>query len=86
MSLRFWSRKGEPIDDTIEWAKLYEDIAQRCVAFDGSKEGEPSVSTIWMGMSADSFYVTDRPYQVFETAELDGEEEPRPLRPHRHRG
>jgi hypothetical protein len=73
MTLRFWSRKGEPIDDTKEWAELYEDIAQRCVAFDGTEEGEPSVSTIWMGMSSDSFLQPDRPYRVFETAELDGQ-------------
>lgn len=70
MSLRYWKRDGTWTEDTIEWAKLYEDPAYRVVAFDGD-EGGLSVSTIWMGISSGSLGSEEFPVHVYETARLN---------------
>lgn len=63
----FWDRKGQPIEDTIEWAKKLEDPAYRIVAVDtdGPDEKAPMVSTIWNGIASLS---TQAPVDIFETA------------------
>jgi hypothetical protein len=68
----FWNRQNQPIEDTIEWAKMFEDPEFRLVAVDQDGEGTPMVSTIWQGLDLDhSLYVTDDTAMIFETAYLD---------------
>lgn len=67
----FWDRKNQPIEDTIEWAKKFEDVAYREVAVDSDGMGQPMVSTIWNGMDRSlNLHVTDDTAMIFETAYL----------------
>jgi hypothetical protein len=60
MSL-FYNRKGEPIENVIEWAKLFEDPAYQIVAVDVDVEVDDfdnmhkMVSTIWSGLESNMF-------------------------------
>ena len=62
----FWNRKGEPIEDTLEWARLFEDPDYQIVAVDVDVDLSDidsmtkMVSTIWNG-------IVDN---IFETATL----------------
>lgn len=69
----FWSRKGEPIEDTIEWARLFEDVEVRVVACDQDGPGQPMVSTIWEGMDLGHSLTPGIPL-IFETAYLVGDD------------
>lgn len=55
----FWDRKGEPIEDVIAWAKLYEDVEYRVVAVDvddmDPDKTSKMVSTIWNGITGNLF-------------------------------
>jgi hypothetical protein len=65
----FWSRDNDPIADTLEWARLFEDDLYRIVAYD--IEGSHAVSTIWLGIDqAHQLHVTDDTAMIFETAFL----------------
>lgn len=71
----FWDRQNKPIEDTLDWARKFEDPAYRIVAVDQDYAGSPMVSTIWQGMDlVHSLHVTDDTAVIFETAYLeDGE-------------
>jgi hypothetical protein len=71
----FWDRQNKPIEDTIEWAKKFEDLTYRLVAVDVDNPGAPMVSTIWNGMDqAFDPFGTDETALIFETAYIvDGE-------------
>lgn len=73
MSLRFWSRDGEPME-LMEWARAFEDVANRTVAID-IDEPDKMVSTIWEGMNSPLILIYDHtvpeePHSIFETAYL----------------
>jgi hypothetical protein len=64
----FWDRQNKPIEDTIEWAKKFEDAEYRIVAVDFDGEHR-MVSTIWQGLDlAHSPWVSDDTAMIFETA------------------
>jgi len=68
----FWDRQNKPIEDTLVWARLYEDPAYRIIAVDQDAEGTPMVSTIWEGLDrAVNLHVTDETAMIFETAYLE---------------
>lgn len=71
----FWDRQNKPIEDTIEWARKYEDLPYRLVAVDTDGPSEPMVSTIWTGMDQSfSPWSNDDTAMIFETAYIvDGE-------------
>ena len=71
----FWDRQNRPIEDTLDWARKFEDPAYRLVAVDQDAPGHPMVSTIWQGLDlAHSLHVSDQSAVIFETAYLeDGE-------------
>lgn len=50
----FYNRKGEPIEDTLEWARLFEDPDYQIVAVDVDDQDfekmTKMVSTIWNGI------------------------------------
>lgn len=63
----FWSRANEPIEDTLEWARKFEDPAYRFVALD--VEDGWTVSTIWQGLDLAHSLRPDRDtVMIFETA------------------
>jgi hypothetical protein len=66
----FWDRAGHPIEDTLEWAKLYEDAGYRFVALD--VEGDDRVSTIWEGV--DGSHGRLPAPMIFRTAYFVGDE------------
>ncbi len=67
----FWNRQNEPIEDTIEWAKMFEDPEFRVVACDQDGEGTPMVSTIWQGLAQGApLHPTTETALIFETAYL----------------
>lgn len=65
----FWDRQNKPIENVIDWAKKYEDVAYRIIAVDMDGPDKPMVSTIWEGMDR-SFAIppTDDTALIFETA------------------
>ena len=72
MTTLFWNRQNEPIEDTLVWARLYEDVAYRVLAVDSDGPDSPMVSTIWEGLDrANSLHVTDETAMIFETAYLE---------------
>lgn len=66
----FWDREGNPIEDTLDWARKFEDAEYRIVAVDQDYPGSPMVSTIWQGVDMARNFDTDIPPQIYETALL----------------
>lgn len=66
----FWDREGNPIEDTIDWAKKFEDPEYRIVAVDQDFPGGPMVSTIWQGIDLARNFDDSIPPQIYETALL----------------
>lgn len=67
----FWNRKNEPIEDTLTWARMYEDDAYRTVAIDADFGEGVMVSTIWEGLDRGLFLHQDGSTAlIFETAYL----------------
>jgi hypothetical protein len=72
MSILFWDRQNQPIEETIEWAKKFEDAAYRNVAVDQDGPDAPMVSTIWQGLDlAHLLRATADTAFIFETAYLE---------------
>jgi len=65
----FWDRKGEPIENVIAWARMYEDTSYRVVAVDTDEAKRMMVSTIWNGIPQATLN-NDMPIGIFETAFL----------------
>lgn len=67
----FWDRQNKPIEDTLVWARLYEDTAYRVVAVDSDGPTSPMVSTIWEGLDrAHTLGQDGSTAMIFETALL----------------
>lgn len=67
----FWDRQNKPIEDTIVWARKYEDVAYRVVAVDSDGPEAPMVSTIWEGLDRGlSLHQDGSSALIFETALL----------------
>lgn len=71
----FWDRQNQPIEDTIEWARKYEDDAYRIVAVDSDGPTSPMISTIWEGLDRGHYLHQDGSTAlIFETARVvDGD-------------
>lgn len=67
----FWNRRGEPIENVIAWARLYEDTSYRVIAVDTDEAKRTMVSTIWNGIPQATLN-RDLPIGIFETALLVG--------------
>jgi hypothetical protein len=68
----FWDRQNQPIEDTLDWARKYEDPAYRIIAVDQDSEGAPMVSTIWEGLDrAINLHADADTALIFETAYLE---------------
>jgi len=59
----YYDRQGNPISDTLAWAKKYEDEEEKRVAEDTLPDGK-WVSTVWLGLDH-SF--GEGPPLIFET-------------------
>ena len=71
MSL-FYDRQGRPIENTHEWALLFEDLDYRVLQ--QTTIGEYWISTVWVGIDMSLSYDEPRP-AIFETLILkDGDE------------
>lgn len=71
----FWDRQNRPIEDTLDWARKFEDVSYRVIAVDQDDPagGSPMVSTIWQGLDLAHFlHVTDETAMIFETALVVG--------------
>jgi hypothetical protein len=68
----FWDRENKPIENTIEWAKKFEDTAYRVIAVDQDGPDTPIVSTIWNGLDRGlGLRPTPETVLIFETAYLE---------------
>jgi hypothetical protein len=68
MSILFWDRENKPIEDTIEWAMKFEDVAYRVIAVDTDGPDQPMVSTIWEGLDLGHSVIPGSIPLIFETA------------------
>ena len=48
--IRYYDRQGQPITDTLVWAKLFEDQAYKRIAETTLADGR-WVSTVWLGLN-----------------------------------
>lgn len=46
---RYYTREGEPIDDLLEWGRLFENMDIKCVAETTLPDGT-WISTVWLGL------------------------------------
>jgi hypothetical protein len=68
----FWDRQNRPIEDTLDWARKFEDAAYRIVAIDTDGPHLPMVSTVWQGLAQEApLHPTDDTVLIFETAYLE---------------
>lgn len=73
MTTLFWDKDNRPIEDTLVWARLFEDDDYRTVAIDVDDitDMHKMVSTIWQGLDLlHQLHVTDETAAIFETAYL----------------
>jgi len=61
-------RRVEPVEDMMEWAKIFEDGSKRAVA--NTKIGDVTVSTVFLGLN---HAWEANPPQIFETMIFGGE-------------
>jgi len=71
MASLFYDRDGKPIEDTLEWARKFEDRAYQRVARTVLGDGRV-VSTVWLGVDQ-SFGQASEPL-IFETMAFASEE------------
>lgn len=63
----FWDKDNTPIEDTLEWARKFEDHAYRIIAVDDDGQGQ-RVSTIWQGIDLEHGpYFDGDTAMIFET-------------------
>jgi hypothetical protein len=66
----YYDRQGRPIEDTLEWAALFEQWQYRYIS--QQNIGNYRVSTLWFGLNWN--WADDTPVGIFETALFkDGE-------------
>lgn len=63
MDNRYFDRQGQPVSDTLRWAKLFEDRSYQRVALTILTNGI-KVSTVWLGLN---HQWGDGPPLIFET-------------------
>lgn len=63
--LLYWDRDGQPINDTLSWAKLFEDWDYRIV--EDFQVDDVRVVTVWTGIDSEDPFDTDEP-NIFSTA------------------
>ncbi len=68
----YYDRSGQPIDDALKWARMFESRGSRRVALDEIVCGDESVrvSTVFIGV--DHNYFADGPPLIFETMIFGG--------------
>lgn len=71
----YYDKHGEPIDDVILWARLFEDMEYRRVAMDWV--GELWVSTVWLGLDHNMWL--EGPPLIFETMIFEDNKKYMPL-------
>lgn len=71
----FWDRNNVPIENTLDWARKFEDDEYRTIAVDVDDLDNHTkmVSTIWHGLDRSlNLHATDETAMIFETAYLEG--------------
>lgn len=70
MKANYYDKFGEPIDDLLEWARLFDDLQYKRIALTRLWHGA-RVSTVWLGIDH-NFSNDDGPPLIFETMVFGG--------------
>jgi hypothetical protein len=69
--IRYYDRAGNPIIDTLAWAKKFEDVAYKRVAETTLPDGK-WISTVWLGLN---YQYGAGPPLIFETMVFPGRDD-----------
>ena len=73
--IRYYDRQGNPITDTLTWAKMFEDMSYKRIAETTLPDGK-WVSTVWLGLNHN--YDAGPPL-IFESMVFSSKDEMREL-------